>query len=533
VAGPDGNLWFIENSANKIGMIDPTTHAMSEFPIPTANSNPWGITAGPDGNIWFTERNASKIGMINLATDKITEFSTPTKQSSPVGITAGPDNTVWFIEANGAFQIGMINMTTHKITEYPVPNSFNAHPFWITEGPDGNLWSTFGASSWIAKFDPTTDAVTGFRAPGTSSGYADVYHITAGPDGNVWFTDYNGNAVGMINTTTDAISEFSVPTPSSNVYGITTGPDGDLWFTETAANQIGRINPTTDAINEFPVPNPDSVNQITSGPDGNLWFTDISTSAIGVATLASTQFMVTQQPPASITAGNLFGLTVEDVDSSGNLITSFDGTVTVALASNPGGATLGGTLSLQASGGVATFSGLTLNKAASGYTLMVSSSGIGEGVTSAMTVTPAAASQVVITQQPPATVGVNSAFGLQASIEDPYGNVVTTASNTVSVAFANNPTGATLGGTLSVTASQGVATFSNLTINKTGSGNTLQVSSSGLSSAVTNVITVTKKAGAAIVSNNNVASPSDLVLGALVPDSPDLFAGLGLKKRFS
>ena len=46
--------------------------------------------------------------------------------------------------------------------------------------------------------------------------------------------------------------------------------------------------------------------------------------------------------------------------------------------------------------------------------------------------------------------------------------MVTTASNTVSVAFANNPTGATLGGTLSVTASQGVASFSNLTINKIG-----------------------------------------------------------------
>ena len=43
---------------------------------------------------------------------------------------------------------------------------------------------------------------------------------------------------------------------------------------------------------------------------------------------------------------------------------------------------------------------------------------------------------------------------MKASIEDAYGNVVTTASSTVSVAFANNPTGATLGGTLTVTASE-------------------------------------------------------------------------------
>ena len=118
--------------------------------------------------------------------------------------------------------------------------------------------------------------------------------------------------------------------------------------------------------------------------------------------------MVTQQPPASVTAGSGFGLTVEAEDSSGNLITSFNGTVTVALASNPGGATLGGTLTVTASGGVATFSGLTLTKAASGYTLVVTSGGLGEGVTSAITVTPAAATQLVITQQPPATVKVSS-----------------------------------------------------------------------------------------------------------------------------
>ena len=83
--------------------------------------------------------------------------------------------------------------------------------------------------------------------------------------------------------------------------------------------------------------------------------------------------MIAQQPPASVAAGSSFGLTVDVDDASGNLFTSFNGTVTVALANNPGGATLGGTLSVTASQGVATFSGLTLTKAASGYTLTVSS----------------------------------------------------------------------------------------------------------------------------------------------------------------
>ena len=101
-------------------------------------------------------------------------------------------------------------------------------------------------------------------------------------------------------------------------------------------------------------------------------------NSIGVVTLNPTSNMhlvVTQPPPASVTAGSGFSLTVQAEDSLGNPVASFNGTVTVGLASNPGGTTLGGTLTVAASGGVGTFSGLTLTKVASGYTLYVSASG--------------------------------------------------------------------------------------------------------------------------------------------------------------
>ena len=260
-----------------------------------------------------------------------------------------------------------------------------------------------------------------------------AWNITSGSDGNLWFTSYSTPYIGEINPTTHTVSDFAIPT--SYASGITSGPDANTWFTEDPA-EIGEINPTTDAITEYPVP---AGLGITAGPDGNLWFT--AGADVGVATLATSQLVVTQQPPASVTAGTPFGLTVEAEDSSGNLLSSFDGTVSVAIATNPGGASLGGTLTATASQGVATFSGLTLTTAASGYTLQVSASGLGAGVSSPMTVTPAAASQVAITQQPPASVTAGSGFSLLAAVEDAYGNVETSASNAVSVALANNPTG--------------------------------------------------------------------------------------------
>jgi streptogramin lyase len=486
-SGPDGNVWFTEPGANAIGMINPTTFAVSSFTAPTPSAGVNGITAGPDGNLWFTEEAADKIGMINPTSHAISEFSLPTAHAQPYAITAGPDGNLWFTElAANVKQIGEINPSTHAISEFPISIYGYAGPYGITAGPDGNLWFCYDYHNNVGRISPTTHVISFFPVP--SGGYG----ITAGPDGNVWIAqNYGSYPIGEINPTTYATTGFSF---SGAPFGITAGPDGNVWFADNDG-RIGQVNPTTGAIMEYSVPFANTEPySITTGPDGNLWFVDYGTSSVGVATLSTSQLVVTTQPPASVTAGSGFGLTVTAEDSSGNPIISFNGTVTVALASNPGGATLGGTLTATASNGVATFSGLTMTTAASGYTLSVSGGGLGEGVTNTITVTPAAATQLVITTQPPATVKVNSNFGLQASIEDQHGNVVTTASNSVSVAFANNPTGATLSGTLSVAASAGVATFSGLKINKTGSGYTLKVTSSGLSSAVTNAINVTRQA---------------------------------------
>ena len=216
-----------------------------------------------------------------------------------------------------------------------------------------------------------------------------------------------------------------------------------------------------------------------------------TTSAFTVTPLAASQIVVTQQPPASVTAGAGFGVYAVIEDMYGNVITSANNTVSVSLASNPGGSTLGGPLSVAASNGVAVFSGLTLQKAASGYMLSVASSGLTGSTTSTLAVTPAAATQLVMITEPLASVALNSSFGLVLAIEDAYGNIVTSANNTVTVALANNPTGAKLGGTTSVKAKNGYVTFSGLSINKRGTGYTLKISSSGLSGATTSAIQVT------------------------------------------
>src|ERR1700722_1323955 len=90
-----------------------------EYPIPTSGSSPLGIPPGPDGNLWFVETAANKIGKITNA-GSITEYSIPTASSGPTAITQGSDGNLWFIEGSTA-NIGRIT-TSGTITEYSNPN---------------------------------------------------------------------------------------------------------------------------------------------------------------------------------------------------------------------------------------------------------------------------------------------------------------------------------------------------------------------------------------------------------------------------
>ncbi len=93
--------------------------------------------------------------------------------------------------------------------------------------------------------------------------------------------------------------------------------------------------------------------------------------------------MIATQPPPGVLAGSTFGLTVDELNVQNQIDTSYNGSVTVSLASNPGNSTLGGTLTVQAVNGVATFSGLTISNPGLAYTLQVSATG-----TYAITTTP-------------------------------------------------------------------------------------------------------------------------------------------------
>lgn len=176
------------------------------------------------------------------------------------------------------------------------------------------------------------------------------------------------------------------------------------------------------------------------------------------------------------------------------------------------GGTLGGTQTVTAVNGVATFTDLTLTGTVGvNYVLQFTSNPVYTAANSAnVTVTAGSATQLIITTQP---VGGGSGAALTTqpvvAIRDAQGNLVTT-DNTTQVTVAVSPGSGTLGGTQTVTAVSGVATFTNLTLAGTvGVNYVLQFTSSpALTAANSNNVQVTPGAPTQLTITQEPSSPT-------------------------
>ena len=224
-----------------------------------------------------------------------------------------------------------------------------------------------------------------------------------------------------------------------------------------------------------------------------------ATASFTATATTATHLAITTSPPGMAIAGTPFGLTVAAEDDSGHADPSFTGTVAIGLAAGPGGADLGGALTTTAVAGVATFSGLKLDRAGDGYTLRASSDGLAAATTAAFDVAAGTATRLVVTTQPPESVVAGVPFGLTAAAEDGQGNIVPSFSGIISVSLAGGPGGTSPGGTLTLTTRDGVATFPGLTLDRAGTGYAFAVSGGNLPRVTTTSLSVVAGAAAQLV----------------------------------
>lgn len=204
----------------------------------------------------------------------VTLFPTTTADAHPFGITQGPDGAVWFTQKNLVPKpIGRI-AADGTITEFAT--DAGSAPEAITTGPDGNLWYTDGNK--VGRMTPAGVATVfnGFGIIGARG-------IAAGPDGNLWVVDGQGDQLVAVKPDGTKADAVSFPTTGANAQQITRGPDGNMWFTTSNTDKVGRLNlnVTPHTITEFPIAAGSGARGIAVGPDGKIWFAESNLKKIG------------------------------------------------------------------------------------------------------------------------------------------------------------------------------------------------------------------------------------------------------------
>jgi hypothetical protein len=201
------------------------------------------------------------------------------------------------------------------------------------------------------------------------------------------------------------------------------------------------------------------------------------------------------QQPANTVAGQAISpaVTAQVVDAFGDPVTADTSAVTLALLPNPAGATLAGTTTVTAVSGLATFPGLSVVKAGSGYQMIAQDGTLGTADSAPFAIAPAAADHLGFGQQPTTTAaGQAISPAVTVSVLDPFGNVVTADTSKVTVALSAGP--GALAGTLTAAAAGGVATFANLSITKAAPGYALRATDGALTGATSVPFAITPAA---------------------------------------
>lgn len=256
----------------------------------------------------------------------------------------------------------------------------------------------------------------------------------------------------------------SNPVPNTNVTFTTPGTGASALF----SNSTNTITVQTNASG-VATAGVITANSTAGGPY-NLSVTagTASTNIPLTNTNLPTHFAVSA--PAGTTAGTAFSATVTVLDQFNNTVPGYRGTVHFTTTDSGTGSSLPADYTFVAGdNGVHTFTNSMTLVTAGAQTLTATDTTNGSltGTSNSIAVSPNVGTHLVVTTQPSvsATAGVPFATQPVVTLEDVYGNVVTTDSTHVVTASRGTGSGALQGASLTVTLANGVASFSGISYN--------------------------------------------------------------------
>lgn len=285
---------------------------------------------------------------------------------------------------------------------------------------------------------------------------------------------------------------------SKTVYAISRTAGGSF-VSNIAADSIRLVNETGQVIESDLVVAGNRRSAVLTGRgvgtlqiraySGSL--TSVNSGTVTVVPGAANKLRIATEPSDSAMAGVAFAQqpVIRIEDSFGNLVTNHSTTVITAARVN-GSGTLQGTLTKTASGGIATFTNLFHTVATTISLRFTSSPSLTPDTSTNVVVDPAPASKFLFVQQPTNEIaGAVISPAITVRLRDAFDNNVLTSGVSIMLSLTTG-TGVLSGTSTQSTNASGISTFSDLSINLSGSKR-LTASSVDLTSLLSSTFTIT------------------------------------------
>ena len=445
----------------------------------------------------FADNESDGGNLPSLVIDGVLNY--PTNIVVTIGGTATPGTDYTF---NGQTMAGPVNVTIPAGNYSNQSIALSALGFAVTgedlfEENEGISFELSSPSAGLAIADTGADGITTTASYTITNDDPQPTVSFTSATQNIAETD-SGTVEVTVTATLSAVSGLDVTVPftvggTADASDSTAGDDTITISAGSASNSytFDITGDTEDEGNETVT--------LTMGAVTNATATGITTQTITVTNDDDPASLSFTQQPSTISSTEAISpaITVSILNANGNVVSNASDSVSLAITNGTGanGATLSGAAATAAENGVATFAASSIDLAGTGYTLDATASGLTLATSDSFNVEVGPATQLVVTQSPSvAFANIALTDDVVVAVRDAGGNLVTSDNSSLTIAIGNDPSGGTaqLSGTLSAMVSNGVATFSDLTIDTAGMAYTLTITddASNLTAATSSAFNV-------------------------------------------
>ena len=234
VVGPDGAPWITDGGRNAIVRVDPRSHAIKRWNLPSTapNANLNTLTFDRRGRAWFTGQSGY-YGVVDPARDDVRVWRAP-RGSGPYGITTTPSGDVYYASLAGS-HIARIDVDSGEATVIEPPTARQgARRVW--SDAKGGIWVSYWNTGGVGRYDPATRTWREWKLPGD----ARTYSVWVDSDDHVWLTDWSSNAIVRFDPATERFTSYPSDRSDANVRQML-GRPGEAWAAESGTDRLVRI----------------------------------------------------------------------------------------------------------------------------------------------------------------------------------------------------------------------------------------------------------------------------------------------------